>query len=145
MKQKNSDGQIGKALLKSAKSLIRTIPIIFSTIFLVSLANTLLPKSFYLKFLGQNNFFSSIIGSVIGSVSAGSPLTSYVIGGEMLQQGVSLAAVTAFLVAWVTVGMIQLPAESMILGKKFAILRNVSAFFLSLIVAFITVLLFELL
>ena len=63
----------------------------------------------------------------------------------MLQQGVSLAAVTAFLVAWVTVGMIQLPAESMILGKKFAILRNVSAFFLSLIVAFITVLLFELL
>lgn len=58
----------------------------------------------------------------------------------MLNQGVGLIAVTAFIVSWVTVGIIQLPAESVILGKKFAILRNISAFILSIIVAILTVL-----
>ena len=31
------------------------------------------------------------------------------LGGELLDKGVSLVAVTAFLVSWVTVGSIQLP------------------------------------
>ena len=66
-------------------------------------------------------------------------MTSYVLGGELFKQGVSLVAVTAFLVAWVTVGLVQLPAESMILGKRFAITRNITAFILSIIVAIITV------
>jgi uncharacterized membrane protein YraQ (UPF0718 family) len=57
----------------------------------------------------------------------------------MLQQGVSLIAVTAFLVAWVTVGFIQLPAESYLLGKRFAFLRNLTAFILAIVVAILTV------
>ena len=80
------------------------------------------------------------IGSFIGSISAGNPITSYIFGGELLSQGISLLAVTAFIVAWVTVGFIQLPAESIILGRKFAILRNLSAFVLAIVVAVITVL-----
>jgi len=58
----------------------------------------------------------------------------------MLSQGVGLIAVTAFIVSWVTVGIIQLPAESAILGKRFALLRNLTAFVFSIIVAIITVL-----
>jgi hypothetical protein len=64
---------------------------------------------------------------------------SYIIGGELLKQGISLIAVTAFIVAWVTVGFIQLPAESMILGKKFAFVRNILSFIFAIIVALITV------
>ena len=79
------------------------------------------------------------IGGVIGSISIGHPITSYIFGGEMLKQGVSLIAVTAFLVAWITVGIIQLPAESAILGKKFAFLRNFTAFISAIIVGIITV------
>ena len=75
----------------------------------------------------------------MGSVLAGNPVTSYVLGGELLTQGVNLVAVTAFLVAWVTVGFVQLPAESMMLGKKFAISRNILSFIFSIIVAIITV------
>jgi hypothetical protein len=39
----------------------------------------------------------------------------------------------------VTVGFVQLPAESMILGKRFALLRNLFSFVLAIIVAVITV------
>ena len=80
-----------------------------------------------------------LIGSVFGSISAGNPITSYIIGAELLKEGVGLFAVTAFLVAWVTVGIIQLPAEAAILGKKFALTRNLISFILAILVSLATV------
>ena len=79
-------------------------------------------------------------GSTVGSISAGNPITSYIIGGELLKEGISLFAVTAFITAWVTVGIIQLPAEASILGKRFALARNILSFIFSIIVAIATVL-----
>jgi len=61
----------------------------------------------------------------------------------LLKQGISLLAVTAFLVAWVTVGLVQLPAEVMMLGKKFAIIRNITAFIFAIIVAIITIVILD--
>jgi uncharacterized membrane protein YraQ (UPF0718 family) len=80
---------------------------------------------------------NSVIGSLLGSVSAGNPIVSYIIGGELLDQGVSITAVTAFLVAWVTVGLVQLPAEMALLGKRFALYRNGFAFISSMVVAIV--------
>ncbi|GAG00736.1 unnamed protein product, partial [marine sediment metagenome] len=81
-----------------------------------------------------------LIGAIFGSVSSGNPIISYIIGGELLDQGVSLIAVTAFILAWVTVGIIQLPAESLMLGKRFAITRNILSFITALIISILTVL-----
>jgi len=126
--------------LKALKGLWTTFPMILGMIFLISLISVIIPKSFYITIFNRNLFTDSLIGGIIGSISAGSPITSYIVGGEMLNNGIGLIAVTAFLVSWVTVGLVQLPAEAAILGKKFALLRNLTAFFLSIIVAIITVL-----
>jgi len=131
---------IKSATVKSAKSLWKAFPLILGTILLVSLISTIIPKSFYANVFSKNIVLDSIIGSLIGSVSAGNPITSYIFGGELLEQGISLIAVTAFLVAWVTVGVVQFPAELAILGKRFAFLRNITAFILAIIVAIVTVL-----
>ena len=130
------------SIIKAAKSLWNSMLLVFGTILLVSLIITLIPKSFYVEIF-RGSIFDSLIGSAIGSISAGNPITSYIIGGELLEQGISLIAITAFIVAWVTVGIIQLPAESMILGKKFAILRNLTSFIFAIIVAMLTVAILE--
>jgi len=130
------------SIFRAAKSLWNTLPIIFGTILLFSLIITIIPKSFYLSIF-NNSIFDPILGSLVGSISAGNPITSYILGGEFLEQGVGLMAVTAFLVAWVTVGVIQLPAESIILGKKFAILRNLTSFIFAMIVAILTITILE--
>jgi len=125
-----------KAIIKATESLGKVLPLILGTILLVSLLTIIIPESFYTRFFNKNIIFDSFIGSI----SAGTPIISYILGGEMLKQGISLIAVTTFLVTWVTVGFIQIPTESIALGRKFAILRNLSAFVLSIIVAFTTVL-----
>lgn len=131
--------KIKEAIVKAAKGMYNSLPITIGVILLIGLATTLVPKSFYASFFSKNPAIDSFIGSAIGSILAGNPITSYVIGGEFLKQGISLVAVTAFLVSWVTVGVIQFPAEAILLGKKFALCRNISAFFLSILVAILTV------
>jgi uncharacterized membrane protein YraQ (UPF0718 family) len=142
-----SDGKkmnLRDSFKKTGRAFLRILPVIVGTILLVSLIQTLIPKSFYTKIFTKNIFLDSFIGSLIGGISAGNPVTSYILGGELLSQEISLIAVTAFLVSWVTVGVIQIPAESYILGRKFALVRNISSFILSILVSIITVLIVRL-
>ena len=139
MKFVNLDTQM-QALLKTVQSFTRSLPILLSVLMLLSLASTLIPKSLYSKIFTGNQIIDPLIGALVGSVAGGNPLTSYIIGGELRFQGISMLAITAFIVAWVTVGVIQLPAEILMLGKKFAIVRNVTSFITAVMIAILTVL-----
>ncbi|MBN1664309.1 MAG: hypothetical protein JW943_11975 [Deltaproteobacteria bacterium] len=118
----------------------KSIPILIGVLMLLALADALIPKEAYSLAFPKKWFIDPFIGAVLGSISGGNPITSYVIGGELRQEGVSMLAVTAFIVSWVTVGIIQLPAEMLMLGKRFAIARNAVGFFTSIIIAILTVL-----
>ena len=100
----------------------------------------IIPKDFYRNVFTGNIILDPILGSIFGSIAAGNPVTSYVIGGELLEQGVSLLAVTGFIIAWVTVGIVQLPAEAYLLGTRFAVFRNLISFVFSILIAILMVL-----
>jgi uncharacterized membrane protein YraQ (UPF0718 family) len=112
---------------------------------LISFLNVLLPKNFYAKIFSGIPIFDSFIGALLGSISAGHPMMSYMIGGELLNRGVSLIAVIAFILTWVSVGIVQLPAEMSILGKKFALVRNGLSFISAIIIALLSFVLLSLL
>ena len=87
----------------------------------------------------NNKFLDSLIASVIGTILLGDPIAGYIIGGEFLNMGVSLVAVTSFLAAWVTVGVVHLPIEARFLGTRFTLFRAALSFILTIAVAFVTV------
>ncbi|MBW2982699.1 hypothetical protein KY327_00170 [Candidatus Woesearchaeota archaeon] len=128
-----------EAFIKAARGLWKAFPLIAGTMLLVGLLTTLVPREAYAAVFGTNAFLDVLIGSLSGSVAAGNAATSYIIGGELQGSGVGLLAVTAFITSWVTVGVVQLPAEASILGKRFALARNALSFLLSFIVALATV------
>jgi len=127
-----------KSFVKSLMMIWNTFPILLGVVLLISLFNVWL-FSFENLILFNGNWYDVLIGSIMGSILAGNPVTSYVLAGEFLGKGISLLVVTSFIVSWVTVGIIQFPAESILLGKKFAITRNVTAFVFSIVVGVITV------
>ena len=126
-------------LLKSVKGFLKTFPLMLGVILLIGLVKELITFKVISSFFRENIIFDTIIGSLSGSILAGNSVNSYVIGGELLDGGVSLYAVTAFIVAWVTVGLVQAPAEAGILGKKFTVWRNIFSVLLSVLVSIITV------
>lgn len=132
--------KLKKALEQTYNNFKQAIPILLGVLILISIVTVAIPTEYYTKIFSGNLFADSIIGAFIGSVAAGNPITSYVIGGELLAEGVSLIAVTAFILAWVTVGVIQLPAEILMLGRRFAIIRNILAFISAIIISILTVL-----
>ena len=123
---------------KTYRTFLQIIPQILGIILLISLALTVIPPAMYEAVFTGNPFTDPLAGATIGSIAAGNPVTSYVIGGELLNFGISLTAVTAFIIAWVTVGVIQLPVEINVLGGWFAITRNVCGFFFAIIIAVLT-------
>jgi uncharacterized membrane protein YraQ (UPF0718 family) len=136
-------GRLSTSLKKSTQTMFRLLPIIIGALLLVSLFNISIPRSFYAGLFKRNMLLDSVIGSIIGSISAGHPMTSYILGGEFLKNGVAISAVTAFLVAWVTVGMVQLPVEIMILGRRFAVFRNLTAFLFAIVLGILTMLILQ--
>ncbi len=132
--------RVKESFIKTLKSFKQILPMILGVIMLVALFITAVPKSFYNIIFTGNKIIDPLLGATLGSIAIGQPITSYIIGGELLNHGVSLIAVIAFILAWVSVGTIQLPAESMIFGKKFAIIRNFMSFISALIIAILTTL-----
>ena len=129
-----------KAFFKTAEGFKKSLLILMGVLMLLALANTLVPKQAYRLIFTGNRLVDPLMGAIVGSISGGNPITSYIIGGELRQQGVSMLAITAFIVSWVTVGVIQLPAEALMLGKRFAITRNAVSFCISMVIAILTVL-----
>ncbi len=127
------------AAKKTFFSFLEMLPLLLSILLLVSLFITAVPKSLYAKIFTKNAALDSVIGAILGSVSAGQPVTSYIIGGELLKAGISLIAVTSFILSWVTVGLIQLPAECYYLGKKFCFLRNFLSFIFAIVISLFVV------
>jgi hypothetical protein len=127
-----------EALKKSLINLKSSFPIMVGVLLLVGLANQLF-SSRYAEIFNGNLFFDPLKGALTGSISFGIPVTSFVVGGELLSEGVSLIAVTAFILAWSTVGVAMLPLEISTLGKKFSIIRNSICFVFSILIAILTV------
>jgi predicted Fe-Mo cluster-binding NifX family protein len=127
------------ALKSSGQQLINLLPLFVGVILLVGLFNAFISKKLLSSIFSGNTILDILSGASFGSILAGNPINSYVIGGELIEHGVSLFAVTAFISAWVTVGLVQLPAEMAALGKRFALTRNVLSFVLSMAISIFTV------
>ena len=139
--QKGDKGQksIVKSFYRALKSFSTSLPMLMGIILLMGLFQTFVSKKMMSSVFTGEMLRDTLLGTIIGSISAGNPITSYIIGGELLKNGVSLFGVTAFIVAWVTVGIVQFPAEAGILGKRFAITRNILSFILAIVVSIATV------
>lgn len=137
VRKKSKSGHISPNLQKTGKMFLRMLPNILAVVLLSGFIMEFVPINRLSGFLGGGLFADGLVGAGVGSISIGNPLISYVLGGELLDQGVSLMAVTALLVSWVTVGSIQLPAEMQTFGVRFALLRNGLSFVFALIIAFL--------
>lgn len=110
---------------------------VLAVLALASLVTAVIPSESVSGAVWLQGVLGPILGAAAGSVAAGHPLTSYVLAGELTAAGASLATVTALIVSWVTVGIVQLPAEAMTLGLRFAVRRNAINFVLAVMMAYL--------
>lgn len=106
------------SLRKTIWIFINLLPIIIGMLLLTNLVVTVFPEELSAGLFGLSDLLDALMGASVGSIASGHPMASYLLGGELLQSGVSLIAVTALIVSWVSVGIVQLPAEILMLGVR---------------------------
>ncbi len=124
---------------KTVRAFWQLTPVLVGVLLLAGLVVQIIPQLIQQGWLGHGGLLELLSATLIGSLAAGQPVVSYILGGELQQAGVALVAVTAFITAWVTVGIVPLPAEAAALGWRFALWRNALAFLFSMLIAWLTV------
>jgi uncharacterized membrane protein YraQ (UPF0718 family) len=127
------------ALKQTARTFWKLLPVLVGVLLLAALVAESLPTLMRLGLFGNGGWRDVLAAAGVASVATGQPVVSYILSGELQQAGVSLMAVTAFITAWVTVGVITLPVEAQMLGWRFALWRNLVAFLFALLIAWLTV------
>lgn len=115
-------------------------PLLLGVIGLVGLFQVLVTPKMLASLFQGSPLIDTLIGTLTGAISSGNPIISYLIGGELLDQGISLYAVSAFILSWVTLGLIQLPAEVEVFGGRFTLYRNILSFVFTMLIAVVTTL-----
>lgn len=136
MKEKNN---IKDAFNKSLKGFLSMFPMLLAILLLLGIFDVYITKDILLSFFISNNFIDTITGTLLGGVLTGNPMISYILGGELTDAGVSLYAVTAFILSWVTIGLVQLPAEVEVFGLRFTFYRTLFTFITTILVSLCTV------
>lgn len=129
-----------KSFKKAIVGLLSMLPMLLSIVLLLGIFDTYITKEMLSSLFISNDFVDTIIGTSLGAILTGNPMISYILGGELTKSGVSLFAVAAFVLSWVTLGVVQLPAELEIFGWKFTFYRTLLAFIFTILIALFTVL-----
>jgi len=129
------------ALARSGRQFAAMLPVLLGVMLLAGLFKVFVSAQTLKAAYSGTPVTDALSGAFLGSIMGGNAVNSYVIGEALQDAGVSLFAVTAILTTWVTVGLIQLPAEISAFGSRFAVARNAVAFALAVPLALLTVVL----
>ena len=129
-----------KAFKRSLINFISITPMLIAVMGLVGLMQVYLTPDILSTFFGHGSLVDTLVGTLAGAISMGQGMISYVVAEGLLEQGVSHYALSAFILAWITLGFVQLPAEASIFGLKFTFYRNILTLISTIIIAYVTVL-----
>jgi len=126
------------SLKASGKALRSMAPLLLAVFGLIGLFEVFVPPALIEQWLGATSGFTSLlVGGAIGAVAIGPPVAAFPIAGSFLQAGAWPPAVAAFIVCWVSVGVVSLPVEAHVFGWRFALSRNLITFVAALLIGLI--------
>lgn len=119
----------GKALLKTAPSLLTVLGIVGLTL------GILTPETISKLVGSEVRFIATIMAAVIGAITLIPSLVAFPLAGSLLRSGATVMTISAFITTLVMVGVVTAPMEMKALGKKFTLLRNGLGFVAALVIA----------
>lgn len=139
IKNKQNKPTIKKAFINATKSFISILPMIIAVTALIGLFQVYITSDMLSNLFGYSEFLDTLIGTLVGAISSGNGAISFVVAQGLQEQGVSLYALSAFILAWVTLGIVQLPAEASIFGVRFTVIRNILTLLSTILISYLTV------
>ena len=127
-----------QSLKVAGKTFIKILPMVFIILIAIGLLLGFVPPDQISRFVGeQSGAVGVLLVGIVGAIMHIPALLSFPLAASILESGASITAVAAFITTLTMIGMITLPLEIKILGKKMALLRNGISFVIAIAIAFI--------
>jgi uncharacterized membrane protein YraQ (UPF0718 family) len=124
-----------QSLRVARSSLWKVVPLLVAVFTLVGLFQTFFPPEIVKNWLGETSGKTSLlVGALAGALAIGPPLAAFPLAGSLLEAGAWPPAIAAFIVSWISVGVITLPFEASVFGARFALARNTLALLSSMLI-----------
>lgn len=125
-----------KALMKAWKSFENILPQFLSVLVIIGLALAVLTPETISKLLGTGSgIFGIFVSLILGGITLVPGFVAFPLAAALLKNGAGYAQIAAFVSSLMMVGVVTLPMEFKVFGKRAAILRNVLALGFSFLVA----------
>lgn len=131
-------GKTKNAIKVAFKSLLKMLPVVLIIIILIGLLLGLAPPETISKFIGeQSGWEGFLLIAILGTVAHIPALLAFPIAASLLDSGAAITSVAVFITTLTMIGIVTLPLEIQLLGKKFALLRNGISFIIAILIALI--------
>lgn len=119
-----------QGLKASGDMLLQILPLLIFAFILAGMIQVLIPKEIIGSWVGTESGFRGIlIGTLLGGVMPGGPMTSLPVAAGLLRMGASVGTMVAFITGWSLLAFARMPLEIGILGWKFTLIRLACVFF----------------
>jgi uncharacterized membrane protein YraQ (UPF0718 family) len=127
-----------QALVKAWKSFENILPQFLSILVIIGLALAILSPETITKMLGTSSgVWGVLAASLVGSITLIPGFVAFPLAAALLQNGAGYMQIAAFVSTLMMVGIVTIPMEMKTFGKRATIIRNVSAYLFSIIVAIV--------
>lgn len=127
-----------KSLRKAWKSFENILPQFLVILVIIGMMLSILDAETITKLFGDSSGMLGImLFSIIGAITLIPGFVAFPLAAALLESGAGVMQIAAFVSSLMMVGIVTLPLEFQTFGKKVALVRNVSAFLFSILVAII--------
>lgn len=130
------DAEKGKqSLLAARQTLWKMAPLLLAIFGLIGLFQEFVPTRMIESWMGaEGQMLSLLVGGLVGAISIGPPVAAFPLAGSFIDSGAWPPAAAAFIVSWVSVGVVTLPVEAHVFGWRFTLWRNAITFVTALLI-----------
>lgn len=127
-----------KAVIRAAKSLENIMPQFLGIVLIVGIMLAALKPETISSIIGnKSGVLGVFISALVGSIAMMPTFVAFSTANMLLENGAGFAQVGALVSTLTLIGIVTIPLEAKYIGKKAAFLRNILAFFFSLLVGFV--------
>ena len=124
------------AFQKALKSFENMLPQLSAILVIIGIALAILSPEQISKLLGgESGWIGVFVAAGIGAITLVPSPVAFPLAAALLANGAGYMQLAAFISSLMMVGIVTIPLEISYFGKKASIVRNVSAFIFSIIVA----------
>jgi uncharacterized membrane protein YraQ (UPF0718 family) len=126
------------ALKKAWKTLSGMVFLMGSIMLFAALGVVLVPQEVLVRVLGrESGFFGAFLASLVGAVTLIPAFVAFPTAKILLDAGAGVLQIGVFVSTLMMVGVVTLPLESRIFGRKAAVARNALAYLWSFVAGYV--------